>query len=85
MGEAARRGNRDARVAQAIQRRQAEEDAQAEAKKLRQRQEMQAYATMVWWQLDMSEERHRRIIRRRLQVQETFATIMGMAYGGLMR
>lgn len=81
MGQASRRGTFEQRKALAIQREQERLDAIEEKRRLRYQQECQAYDTMVWWQLEMSERRHYQIRKRRTDTQMALASLFGMAYG----
>lgn len=81
MGQASRRGTFDQRKALALEREQ-ERLAAIEAKRrLRYQQECDAYDTMVWWQIDMSERRHDAIRNRKTRSQPALAQLFGMAYG----
>ncbi len=82
MGQASRRGNFEHRRDIAIQREQERLNAIEEKRRLRFRQECAAYDTMVWWQIEMSEQRHNRIIQKRTNTQMMLAQLFGMAYGG---
>ena len=81
MGQASRRGTFEQRKALALEREQERLDAIEEKRRLRYRQECDAYATMVWWQIEMSEQRHGRIASRRTKNQMMLAQLFGMAYG----
>lgn len=82
MGAANRRGPPEVRLAQARQLEQERLDL-IEAKKQRRRdEEVLANMTMVWWQLEMSEERERLILKRRSEAQLGLVSLLGMAYGG---
>lgn len=82
MGQASRRGSFEDRQAQAIERkRQLNLAIQMERQK-RIEQEALAWNTMVWWQIEMTEARYRRIKKRELDMNMTMATLLGMAYRG---
>lgn len=83
MGAAKRRGTPEQRMAQAQQALQKIKDDIEAARRLRVDQELQAYRTMVWWQIDMSERRYARIQRAKHQSQMGLASLMGMLYGGM--
>jgi hypothetical protein len=81
MGESRRRGTFEQRKALAIQREQDRLDAIEADRLLRYRQECEAYNVMVWWQIDMSEARHSRIIRAKRKSQMAWVRLMGMLHG----
>jgi hypothetical protein len=82
MGQAKKRGTFEERKALAIQREEDRLNAIEAARSLRYQQEVEAYKLMVWWQVDMSEQRHRNIMRRRWQGQRDAAALLSIAYGG---
>jgi len=81
LGQASRRGTFEQRKAAALQREQDRLDAIEAARRLRYQQECNAHSVMVWWQIEMSEERHARIMRAKLKSQMEWASLMGMIYG----
>lgn len=81
MGQAKRRGTREQRVEQVLQWQREVEAAREARLEARRMQERQVYETMVWWQIELSEERHRRYIRAMQKRQEVWAALMGTIYG----
>jgi len=81
MGQASRRGTFEQRKSLAIQREQERLEAIESTRRIRYQQECAAYDTMVWWQIDITEQRHERIVRKRTQSQMMMAQLFGMAYG----
>jgi hypothetical protein len=81
LGQASRRGTFEQRKALAIQLEQARVAAIEEKRQLRYQQECQAYNTMVWWQIDMTEQRQHRITRKRTKDQMMLAQLFGIACG----
>lgn len=76
MSQSKRRGTFEERKAQAIQREADRLQAIQDAKDLRHAQELQAWRTMVWWQIEMTEERYNRFVKRRHRVA-TLASAFG--------
>jgi hypothetical protein len=81
MGQAKRRGSFEERKAQAIQKEQDRLGAIEAKRQLKYEQEIQAYKTMVWWQIDLSEIRYERIMKAKHKSQMGWASLMGMCYG----
>jgi len=81
LGQASKRGSFKQRKALAIQREQDRLATIEEKRQLRHQQECDAYSIMVWWQIDMSEDRHARIIRAKQKSQMEWASLMGMICG----
>lgn len=78
-GQARRRGTFEERKSQSIQQRQARLDAFEVQKQLRWEQEVAAYRTMVWWQLEMSVDRYRRATGRRYHTQSILAAALAIS------
>lgn len=82
MGQASKRGTFEQRREQAILRKQAEQDAIRAKWELRKQQEEQAWKTMVWWQIEMSERRYYAIRKRKTDTRMMLSQLLGMVYGG---
>jgi hypothetical protein len=81
VGQASKRGTFEQRKANALQR---EQDWLAEIELDRQlvyQRHVDAYKQMVWWQRDMSEERHAVIMRAKMRSHLAWAGLMGMIHG----
>lgn len=79
MGQAKRKGTLEQRILQAKQKEQLRLSEIKALKALRERQEIQAYETMVWWQLELSEEWY----LRRLKSEHRFRAAAALWLGGL--
>ncbi len=82
VGQASRRGTFEQRKSAAIQLEQERLAAIEEKRRLRYQQDQQAYDTMVWWQIEMSERRYYQRMKRRTNTQMALASLFGMAYDG---
>lgn len=83
MSQAKRRGTYEERVQQAILRKAHEEAIIQNQKFDRARQELQAWKTMVWWQIEMTKERYDRFVRRKHKSTMTALTLAS-AFGTFM-
>lgn len=77
MSQSKRRGTFEERKAQAIQREADRLQAVQDAKDLRHEQELQAWRTMVWWQVEMTEERYNRWAKRKHKRDMDMAVMAG--------
>jgi hypothetical protein len=84
MGQAKRRGTLEERMAQSIQNKQKIEEAREAARQLQFKQEIEAYSYMTEEQIGMSEERHEKVMKRRLDAQIAYAQLMGCMYGAFL-
>jgi hypothetical protein len=88
MGQASRRGDLATRVQQALDRKQAIRNLADENRMLRLKQEIDAWETMTWWQVDMTERRYERIQKKKLDSNMAMATLLGIfgssIYGGYL-
>lgn len=80
MGQANRRGAFEQRKAHATQQRDGVMLEVEMSRRLRYHQECAAYDTMVWWQIEMSEQRNDHITMKRTGMQMKMAQLLGMAF-----
>jgi hypothetical protein len=81
MSQAKRRGTYEQRVAQAQERERLRLQTIDEARRLRYLEEVRAWDTMVWWQIEMTERREYIRRKRMTEMQVTLAGIFGMIGG----
>lgn len=82
MGQASRRGTYEERVAQSKLNTLHEAALREDKVRTREKQEVQAIETMVWWQFEMTYERYELHQKRFHKRSMVMAQTLGMLYGG---
>jgi hypothetical protein len=80
MGQAARRGSLEVRKRLSIQKEVDRLNTIEAHKQMLFQREIDAYKIMVWWQIDLSEERYHRIMKRKYKRDRDLAQLAGLLY-----